>query len=69
MLIASSLVLLMIVPGLALFYGGMGRSTSVLNSMMMSFTALGVLGVKFSAWLLFLPIWATLAYFPLAHQV
>jgi ammonium transporter, Amt family len=143
MLIASSLVLLMIVPGLALFYGGMGRSSSVLNSMMMSFSALGVVGVvyalwgwsmsfssvpdeardpsnpgwdafglfaspfdqfglegtlpssyitvgfqlcfaaitaalvsgsivdraKFSAWLLFLPIWATLSYFPLAHQV
>ena len=25
--------------------------------------------VKFSAWLVFLPIWATLVYFPLAHMV
>jgi ammonium transporter, Amt family len=143
MLISASLVLLMTTPGLALFYGGMSRSKSVLNMMMMSFSALGVVGivyalwgwsmsyssvpwaaaadgtagdeyaklfaspfnqfglsdtapanyvfvafqltfavitvalisgaiadrVKFGAWLLFMPIWVTLAYFPLAHQV
>jgi Amt family ammonium transporter len=140
MLVSASLVLLM-TPGLALFYGGMSRSKSVLNMMMMSFSALGVVGivyalwgwsmsysttlgnvdgeagkevlrlfsspfnqfglsdtdpanyvfvafqltfavitaalisgaiadrVKFSAWLLFLPLWVTLSYFPLAHQV
>jgi Amt family ammonium transporter len=32
-------------PGLALFYGGMVRSKSVLNMMMMSFGAIGVVGV------------------------
>jgi Amt family ammonium transporter len=141
MLVASSMVLLMTAPGLALFYGGMSRSKSVLNMMMMSFSALGVIGivyalwgwsmsysslygntsdetgwefgmlfadpfnqfglsdtlpgnyifvgfqltfavitaalisgaiadrVKFSSWLVFLPIWVTLSYFPLAHMV
>ena len=141
MLVSSSLVLLMTTPGLALFYGGMSRSKSVLNMMMMSFSSLAVVGivyalwgwsmsysttyvnaegtaggeiaklfsdpfnqfgltdtdpvnyvfvafqltfavitaalisgaiadrVKFSAWLLFLPIWVTLSYFPLAHMV
>ena len=143
MLISASLVLLMTTPALALFYGGMSRSKSVLNMMMMSFSALGVVGivyalwgwsmsyssldwaaadadapgwefamlfadpfdqfgltgtdpanyvfvafqltfavitaalisgaiadrVKFSAWLVFLPIWVTLSYFPLAHMV
>ncbi|WGL50720.1 ammonium transporter [Nocardioides sp. BP30] len=39
---AAALVLLM-VPGLALFYGGMVRSKSVLNMMMMTFSALGVI--------------------------
>ena len=141
MLMAASLVLLMTTPGLALFYGGMSRSKSVLNMMMMSYSALAVMGivyvlwgwnmsygdsyadadggtaqevlglfanpfhnvglsnldpanyifvafqltfavitaalisgaiadrVKFSAWLIFMPLWATLSYFPLAHMV
>ncbi|MBD8869028.1 ammonium transporter [Nocardioides sp. MJB4] len=131
MLVSASLVLLMTTPGLALFYGGMSRSKSVLNMMMMSFSALAVVGivyalwgwsmtygegevakvfanpfdqfglngtapgdyvfvafqmtfavitaalisgaiadrVKFSAWLVFVPVWVTLSYFPLAHQV
>ena len=40
----SALVLLM-TPGLALFYGGMVRAKSVLNMMMMSFSAIGVITV------------------------
>ncbi len=142
MLVSASLVLLM-TPGLALFYGGMSRGKSVLNMMMMSFGALGVVGViyvlwgwsmsygasiggivgnpfdqfglagtiyddagefvldgfgvpmivgvgfqatfaiitvalisgaiadrvKFSTWLVFAAIWATLCYFPMAHMV
>jgi ammonium transporter, Amt family len=130
MLTAASLVLLM-TPGLAFFYGGMNRPTSVLNMMMMSFGALGVVTVvyvlwgwsmsfgpddisgvlaspfslfgltgidpmsyvyvafqltfavitaalisgaiadrvKFSTWMVFVPIWVTLSYFPLAHMV
>ena len=131
MLVATSLVLMMITPALALFYGGMSRSKSVLNMMMMSFTALGIGGIvyvlwgwsmsfgsedvgmlfanpfelfgldgvggqdyifvgfqmtfavitaalisgavadrlKFSAWVMFVPLWLTLSYFPIAHMV
>ncbi len=131
MLVAASLVLMMTTPALALFYGGMSRSKSVLNMMMMSFGALGIVAivyvlwgwsmsfaggdvgtlfgnpfdafgldgvgydqyvyvafqmtfavitaalisgaiadrVKFSAWMVFVPIWITLSYFPLAHMV
>ena len=131
MLVASSLVLMMTMPALALFYGGMSRSKSVLNMMMMSFGAMAVVGivyvmwgwsmsfagtdvgtlfgnpftafglkgvgfesyvyvafqmtfavitaalisgaiadrVKFSAWMVFVPLWITLSYFPLAHMV
>ncbi len=131
MLISASLVLLMTAPGLALFYGGMSRSKSVLNMMMMSYGALAIVGVvyvlwgysmsygdddiatlfanpftlfglsdldpsayitvafqltfavitaalisgaiadrvKFSAWMVFVPVWVTLVYFPLAHMV
>ena len=144
MLISASLVLLMTVPALALFYGGMSRSTSVLNMIMMSFGAAAIVGViyvlwgwsmsyggsdiaglvgnpisqfglhgayldangeyllddhgvpmivsvafqvtfaiitcalisgaiadrtRFGAWMVFVPLWATLAYFPMAHMV
>ena len=131
MLMAASLVLMMTTPALALFYGGMSRSKSVLNMMMMSFSAIGIVGIvyvlwgwsmsygdqdvamlfnnpfetfglngvggvdyifvgfqltfavitaalisgavadrlKFSAWVVFLPLWVTLSYFPLAHMV
>ncbi|SDE57801.1 ammonium transporter [Auraticoccus monumenti] len=43
-LVSAAMVLLM-TPGLALFYGGMVRSKSVLNMMLMSFASLGVIGV------------------------
>ncbi|UNX55886.1 ammonium transporter [Georgenia sp. TF02-10] len=49
MLMAASLVLLM-TPGLALFYGGMTRSKSTLNMMMMSFGAMAVIGVVYVLW-------------------
>ena len=135
---AAALVLLMI-PGLAFFYGGMVRAKSVLNMMMMIMGALFIVGIlwmlygysmafgasygdagllgnvteyfgleslmvddpeatvpamifvafqamfacltvgliagaiadrtKFSAWLVFAAIWATLVYFPVAHWV
>jgi ammonium transporter, Amt family len=138
MLMAAALVLLMI-PGLAFFYGGMVRAKSVLNMMMMIMGALFIVGIlwmlygysmafgasygqagllgnvteyfgleslmaddpeasvpamifvafqamfacltvgliagaiadrtKFSAWLVFAAIWATLVYFPVAHWV
>jgi Amt family ammonium transporter len=144
-IVCASLVLLMTTPGLALFYGGLTRSKSILNMMMMSFGAMGVVGivyvlwgysmsfgtediggvianpfqlfgltnvadsvvnpfgyegygnipelafvgfqltfavitaalisgavadrVKFSTWMVFVPLWVTLAYFPIAHMV
>ncbi|MDN5798018.1 MAG: ammonium transporter [Intrasporangium sp.] len=49
MLISASMVLLM-TPGLALFYGGMVRGRSVLNMMMMSFGAMGVVGIVYVLW-------------------
>ncbi len=45
MLISSALVLLML-PGLAFFYGGMVRSKNVLSTMMHSFVAMGIVGVQ-----------------------
>src|SRR6478736_4388737 len=135
MIVATALVLMMTTPALALFYGGMTRSKSVLNMMMMSFVAFAVVGVvfvlwgwsegwggdgvgngngdlianplsmfglhgvtssnyiyvlfqltfavitaalisgaiadrvKLSSWVVFLPIWVTLCYFPIAHNV
>ena len=131
MIVATALVLMMTTPALALFYGGMTRSKSVLNMMMMSYTAMAVVGiiyvlwgwsmafgpddigglfanpttlfalkgvepgsyvsvsfqmtfavitaalisgaiadrVKFSAWLVFLPLWITASYLPISHMV
>ncbi|MEZ5092172.1 ammonium transporter [Nocardioides sp.] len=131
MIVATALVLMMTTPALALFYGGMSRSKSVLNMMMMSYVAMGVVGivyvlwgwsesfstsvaggffanpfelfglkdvgwdsyiavmfqmtfavitaalisgaiadrVKLSSWVVFLPLWVTLSYFPIAHMV
>ena len=51
MLIATALVLLM-TPALAFFYGGLARSKNSLNTMMMSFISLGVVGLA----------WALLGY-------
>jgi Amt family ammonium transporter len=49
MLVSSALVMLM-VPGLALFYGGMVRRKNVLSSMMHSFIALGIITLQ---WVVF----------------
>jgi len=51
MIAACALVLLM-TPALAFFYGGLVRSKNALNTMMMSFAALGTIGVA----------WALLGY-------
>lgn len=45
MLISSALVLLML-PGLALFYGGMVRAKNVLSTMMHSFVVMGLVAVQ-----------------------
>jgi ammonium transporter, Amt family len=49
MLVSTGLVLLM-VPGLALFYGGMVRRKNILGTMMHSMVALAIVGIQ---WLLF----------------
>ncbi|MGH7228025.1 MAG: ammonia channel protein, partial [Nitrospiraceae bacterium] len=49
-LISSALVLAMIVPGLALFYGGLVRSKNVLGTIMHSFVILCLVSLL---WLLF----------------
>ncbi len=51
MLVSTTLVLLM-VPGLALFYGGLVRTKNVLGTMMHSFIAMAVVGV----------VWAVAGY-------
>ena len=51
MLVATALVLLM-TPALAFFYGGLVRSKNALNTMMMSFVALGIVGI----------VWALVGY-------
>lgn len=133
-LISAALVLLM-TPGLAFFYGGMVRHSSVLNMLMMNFAAIGIVSVlwvlygyslsftsgtggfigglseigmrgtvdgtsgtvptlafaafqlmfaiitpalisgavadrmRFGAWVVFVVVWTTLVYFPIAHWV
>ncbi len=49
MLVSAALVLLM-TPGLAFFYGGFVRSRNVLNTMMMSFILMGIVGVSWILW-------------------
>ena len=50
MIVATALVLMMTTPALALFYGGMSRSKSVLNMMMMSYVSLGIVGIVYVLW-------------------
>jgi Amt family ammonium transporter len=135
-MLASSALVLLMTPGLAFFYGGMVRVKSVLNMLMMSFGAMGLVTVlwvlygysaafapdkaagliggfehlglqdtltvpfgtipttvfiafqlmfaiitpalisgaiadraKFGGWMLFVGLWVTLVYFPVAHWV
>jgi len=136
-ILTSAALVMLMTPGLALFYGGMTRRKAVLNMMMMSFAALAVVSVlwvlygysmafgndigggllgnplehlglqdvladdgaslptlafvgfqavfaiitvalisgaiadraKFGTWLVFIVIWATIVYFPIAHWV
>ena len=44
LLMSSALVMLM-TPGLALFYGGMVRKKNIISTMMMSFGILGIISV------------------------
>ena len=49
-MLASSALVLLMTPGLAFFYGGMVRSKSVLNMLMMNFACIGIVSVL---WVLF----------------
>lgn len=49
MLLSAALVLFM-TPGLAFFYGGLVRSKNVVNTMMMSFVAMGIVTVQWVLW-------------------
>jgi len=49
LLVSTALVLLM-TPGLALFYGGLNRNKGVLNMMMMSFSAIGLVSILWIAY-------------------
>lgn len=137
MLISTALVILMTIPGLALFYSGLVKKENVLNTLFLSFVAYAVVSViwfiygygavfgsdihgligiptnpffqgvieshalygtiplglyavfemafaaitvalisgalvermKFGAWMLFIPLWLTLVYLPVAHWV
>jgi Amt family ammonium transporter len=45
MLISTALVILMTIPGLALFYSGLVKKENVLNTLFLSFTAYAVVSV------------------------
>jgi Amt family ammonium transporter len=51
-MITSTALVLLMVPGLAMFYGGLVRSKNVLGTMMHSFAAMGVMSV----------LWVTVSY-------
>lgn len=51
-MLASSALVMLMTPGLALFYGGMVRRKNVLGTLMQSFAALGLVSI----------LWAVLGY-------
>ncbi len=50
MLTSSVIVLMMTVPALAFFYGGIARGKSVLNMLMMNYVAAGTVGFVYLLW-------------------
>ncbi|HJM83236.1 MAG TPA: ammonium transporter [Nitrospinota bacterium] len=49
-LAATAMVVLMTLPGLALFYGGLSRSKNVLSTIMYSFTSLALVSIVWVLW-------------------
>src|ERR1035437_11157264 len=45
LLLSSALVLMMTIPGLALFYGGVGRRKNVLSTLMQSFILVAIASI------------------------
>lgn len=48
--LGSAALVLLMTPGLALFYGGMVRSKNVLGTVMQSFIAMAVIGIQWVLW-------------------
>jgi ammonia channel protein AmtB len=44
-MLTSTMLVLLMVPGLAMFYGGLVRTKNVLATMMHSYVAMGIMGV------------------------
>jgi ammonium transporter, Amt family len=49
-MLASAALVLLMTPGLAFFYGGMVRRKTVINMLMMSFSAMGTVGIVYVLW-------------------
>ena len=47
-ILTSSALVLLMTPGLSLFYGGMVRARTVLNMMLMSFSAIAVVAIAWT---------------------
>ena len=60
MIVATALVMLMTIPGLALFYGGLVRSKNILNVLMQCFIITAVVSLE---WVIF---WSIVI--PLVHH-
>src|SRR5205085_2657724 len=72
MLTSTALVLMMSVPALALFYGGMVRSKNALSMLMQVFVVFSLVTVLWCIYgysLAFTVIWLTFSYAPIAHMV
>ena len=50
MLTSTALVLMMTIPGLALFYGGMVRQKNALGTLMQSFIIMAVISIQWVLW-------------------
>lgn len=50
LLMSTAMVMLMTLPGLALFYGGLSRSKNVLSTIMYSFSSLAVVSIVWVLW-------------------
>lgn len=66
MLVSAMLVFLM-TPGVAFFYGGLARRKNVVNTMFMSFVIIGVVAIQFGSWRA--GAWPTVATVPIRFSV
>ena len=52
MLISTALVILMTIPGVALFYGGLIRRENVLNTIFLSFVSFAIVSILWFVWII-----------------